>query len=318
MQLMCVAHLIGHAPIDTSGMQLPASDVEVLSAGVAALGGQWRIGLTRDVTHLFALRPGSDKVWSQFAIQQASHRCINYLTQQYNTAIHFAPHTHMSIITPHWFDDSVRLGRRLPETPYLWPDPIVLRPGHKVQDGTKDTDEKRKQTRTDGTEGNDPNISNVGEKEQVWGGKKIFLSRSLELSNSQRDAVEAGIRRSGGVVVKEDNVDDDGFEEVEERAVGACDVFVTRWRSGKAYFKVLADLVSAYFPLPPNRILILLYSQAARSSTILIGTLTWLFSVESSGTLHSPLDSLLWYPVPRGGVPGLAGFVSDSMEGTLS
>ncbi|KAL4080140.1 hypothetical protein V8B97DRAFT_700237 [Scleroderma yunnanense] len=239
---------------------LPASDVEVLSAGITALGGQWRIGLTRDVTHLFALRPGSDK---------------------YNTAIHFAPHTHMSIITPHWFDDSVRLGRRLPEAPYLWPDPLVLRPGHRVDDdGINDVDEKRKRQMTNDTSRDDPNISNVIEKEKVWGGRKIFLSRCLELSRSQRDAVEAGIRRSGGIVVKENSADDD--DEAEERAVGECDVFVTRWRSGRAYFK------------------------AARSSTILIGTLTWLFSVESSGTLHSPLDSLLWYPVPRGGVPGLS------------
>ncbi|KAI6000797.1 BRCT domain-containing protein [Pisolithus albus] len=240
---------------------LPASDVEVLSAGITALGGQWRIGLTRDVTHLFALRPGSDK---------------------YNTALHFASHTHMSIVTPHWFDDSVRLGRRLPETPYLWPDPVVLRPGAVLtldEDGINNGDWKRKRPRTSDITGDDFDLSGAGEKERVWDGRKVLLSRSLELSESQRGAVEAGIKRSGGVVVKVEGVDDD---EAEERAVDMCDVFVTRWRSGKAYFK------------------------AARASR-LIGTLTWLFSVESTGTLHSPLDSLLWYPVPRGGIPGLAG-----------
>lgn len=42
--------------------QLSVADLEVLSAGITALGGQWRTGLTRDVTHLFALRTGSDKV----------------------------------------------------------------------------------------------------------------------------------------------------------------------------------------------------------------------------------------------------------------
>ncbi|KAI6044605.1 hypothetical protein EDC04DRAFT_2936196, partial [Pisolithus marmoratus] len=239
---------------------LPTSDVEVLSAGVTALGGQWRIGLTRDVTHLFALRPGSDK---------------------YNTALHFAPHTHMLIVTPHWFDDSVRLGRRLPETPYLWPDPVVLRPGAALtldEDGINNGDLKRKKPRTSDFTGEDFDVSGAGEKEKVWGGRKVLLSRSLELSESQRGAVEAGINRSGGVVVKAECVND----EAEERAVDLCDVFVTRWRSGKAYFK------------------------AARASC-LIGTLTWLFSVESSGTLHSPLDSLLWYPIPRGGIPGLVG-----------
>jgi len=39
-----------------------SSDLEVLSAGITSLGGQWRTGLTRDVTHLFALHEQSDKV----------------------------------------------------------------------------------------------------------------------------------------------------------------------------------------------------------------------------------------------------------------
>jgi hypothetical protein len=37
-------------------------DLEVLSAGITSLGGQWRTALTRDVTHLFALHKQSDKV----------------------------------------------------------------------------------------------------------------------------------------------------------------------------------------------------------------------------------------------------------------
>ncbi|KAG2124066.1 hypothetical protein BD769DRAFT_1388879 [Suillus cothurnatus] len=42
-------------------------DLEVLSAGITSLGGQWRTALTRDVTHLFALHKQSDK---QFRITQ--------------------------------------------------------------------------------------------------------------------------------------------------------------------------------------------------------------------------------------------------------
>ena len=33
---------------------LPSAD---LAAGITALGGQWRMGLTKDVTHLFAISP---------------------------------------------------------------------------------------------------------------------------------------------------------------------------------------------------------------------------------------------------------------------
>ncbi|KAG1724067.1 hypothetical protein EDD22DRAFT_961881 [Suillus occidentalis] len=84
---------------------LSAWDLEVLSAGITSLGGQWRTALTRDVTHLFALHEQSNK---------------------YQTAMHFAPDTHMFILTPHWFDDSVQAGCRLPELPYSWPDPEVL------------------------------------------------------------------------------------------------------------------------------------------------------------------------------------------------
>lgn len=80
-------------------------DLEVLSAGITSLGGQWRTALTRDVTHLFALHKQSNK---------------------YQTAMYFAPYTGMSILTPHWFDDSVQLGCRISEIPYLWPDPEVL------------------------------------------------------------------------------------------------------------------------------------------------------------------------------------------------
>lgn len=36
---------------------LGESDTLVLSAGVLSMGGQWRVGLTKDVTHLFAVGP---------------------------------------------------------------------------------------------------------------------------------------------------------------------------------------------------------------------------------------------------------------------
>ncbi|KAF9231646.1 BRCT domain-containing protein, partial [Melanogaster broomeanus] len=199
--------------------------------------------------------------------------------------LHFAPQTHMCILTPHWFDDSIRLGRRLPETPYTWPDPPILRPGAvlAIEEDPNINDGKRKRKKAvdqdvEIEEGPSPSIG--GEKEKVWGGRKILLSHSLELSQGSRETIEAGIRRAGGVILAIRETGDE--QDVEEKVVDECDVLVTRWRSGKAYFK------------------------AARAS-LLIGTLTWLFSIESRGTLHSPLDSLLWYPIPRGGIAGLVG-----------
>ncbi|KAG2126475.1 hypothetical protein BD769DRAFT_1357854 [Suillus cothurnatus] len=244
---------------------LSPSDLEVLSAGITSLGGQWRTGLTRDVTHLFALHEQSDK---------------------YQTAMHFAPHTHMSVLTPHWFDDSVRVGRRVPEGPYLWPDPKVLQPGMQVTMHEDDGGKKRRK-RSGETRLSSPMVTEEAEYKEginVWAGRRLLLSCSLELRQGHREAVEANIQRAGGTIVKVKgtSTDDEAQENEEATLVDECDVFVTRYRSGKAYFK------------------------AARSSRpILIGNLTWMFHVDASSTLNDPHDSLLWYPVPRGGIPGL-------------
>ncbi|KAG1786369.1 uncharacterized protein HD556DRAFT_1248380 [Suillus plorans] len=249
---------------------LSPSDLEVLSAGITSLGGQWRTGLTRDVTHLFALHEQSDK---------------------YQTAMHFAPHTHMSVLTPHWFDDSVRVGRRVPEGPYLWPDPKVLQPGMQVAMDEDDVEigesGKKKRKKSSETRLSSPMAMEEAECREgvnVWAGRRLLLSRSLELGQGHREAVEANIQRAGGTVVKVKgtSTDEELQENEEATLVDECDVFVTRYRSGKAYFK------AARSPRP-----------------ILIGNLTWMFHVDASGMLNDPHESLLWYPVPRGGIPGL-------------
>ncbi|OJA19857.1 hypothetical protein AZE42_13665 [Rhizopogon vesiculosus] len=38
----------------------------------------------------------------------------------YQTAMHFASQTHMSILTPHWFECSVQLGHCMPEHQEKW------------------------------------------------------------------------------------------------------------------------------------------------------------------------------------------------------
>lgn len=218
--------------LTSSALQLSAPDLEVLSAGITALGGQWRIGLTRDVTHLFALRTGSDKVLSLAPVVFTVSSTI-----QYNTALHFAPQTHMCIVTPHWFDDSVRLGRRVPEAPYTWPNPLVLRSGVTLDlDDDAVTMEDRRKRPQGGTEADTAtNVPDDGKHVRVWDGRRILLSTSLELGGRSRGAIEAGIRRAGGVVVP---IAEDADEDAEEKAVDECDIYVTRWRSGKPYFKV--------------------------------------------------------------------------------
>lgn len=173
--------------------------------------------------------------------------------------MHFRDDTHVKVLLPHWFDDAIRLGiSGLDTTPYEWPDPPMLRAldaeggeGAKA-DMMKRTalrrldNEKKSLYRTadllfpgaplpNGEEG--MSVSSAegprGKSKNVWEGRRVLLGRSLELSGSRQDAVEAEIRRAGGKTVSYE-----GGKDEEAAAINECDVFVTRFRSGKAYVQV--------------------------------------------------------------------------------
>jgi hypothetical protein len=202
--------------------QLSSSDLEVLSAGITALGGQWRNALTRDVTHLFALSSESSK---------------------YKTALHFQHTTNVIILLPHWFDDAVRLGvGTLPTTEYEWPEPKVLRMVREVED----EDVKRSKLTADKkalfkmavwTPGKNVPASPANVRD-IWQGRSILLSPSLGLSRDRREAVEAGIRRTNGIVVKYESGEGNGSREEEEEKIKEADVLITRYRTGAAYVEV--------------------------------------------------------------------------------
>ncbi|KAJ7287447.1 BRCT domain-containing protein [Mycena rebaudengoi] len=245
---------------------LSAQDVTIISAGVTALGGQWRNGLTRDVTHLLASSPDSEK---------------------YATALEFQKDTHIKILVPHWFDDCVLLGTpaRLLASPYAWPKPTVLSPqgeveGKKVKAerlAEKLSSEKRAFYKTaiwDPDKGGAfPGPSEpVGEK--IWNGRKILLSPSLGLAGDRRRVIEEAVEAAGGEILVYASNNGDGDQEEEMDRVWECDVLVTRWRSGEAFF------------------------QAVQEGKV-IGTLNWVFYVHATGILSSPMDQLLHYPVRR-------------------
>jgi hypothetical protein len=237
-------------------IQLPATDLEVLSAGISALGGQWRVGLTKDITHLFSISPSGPK---------------------YTTALHFQEQTRVKVLLPHWFDDAVRLGiGSLDTSPYEWPEPLVLKgpdaatlvAGGEGGDKEKEKEEAiKKAMRKLDTEKRalyktaslwtpddplpvppEPSSStasaaspvDTGAK-NVWQGRRVLLSSTLELVGGRREAVEVGIMRAGGVPVKWGEEELGGGTKGKTReaeVVGQCDVFVTRFRAGKAYAKV--------------------------------------------------------------------------------
>ncbi|KAI0292334.1 hypothetical protein B0F90DRAFT_1770582 [Multifurca ochricompacta] len=241
---------------------LVPSDVEVLSAGFTALGGQWRAGLTRDVTHLFAIGPGSEK---------------------YQTAMRYHKETQVKVLVPHWFDDSVRLGLRgLSTAAYEWPDPpiltfgkpspeigevgdSILRPQNKLSQ-----DKKALYKAVLMTAEQEARLGQA-EPRDIWGHRRILLSPDLELSDGRKKAIEAGIVRSGGVAVEYDAKSTDSEYNF--------DVLIARYRWGD------------------------LYVQGVNGRKV-IGSLTWLFHVESTGTIGTPTAQLLHYPIPKNRLKG--------------
>ena len=268
-----------------STSDLPPTDLEVLSAGIIALGGQWRTGLTKDVTHLFAMTPNSSK---------------------YATAMHYQGTTRIKVLLPHWFDDTIRLGTgKLSTEPYEWPEVKMLKGVEGLAGGPEEDQIKRNMYATAAifTPGmaqttpplqQDIDLINAATAEQlgsspvnginqsalalhpgegVWGGRKIILSRTLQLYRGRREAVQAGIERAGGVVLRFDGDEEEEETPIEllpekgkeaegpkyklhmnERRrrrseadmVNDCDVLVTRWRFGRAYVLVSFTFVIIY------------------------------------------------------------------------
>ncbi|KAJ6593333.1 hypothetical protein B0H19DRAFT_17663 [Mycena capillaripes] len=243
---------------------LHPSDEEVVSVGITALGGQWRMGLTKDVTHLFAVTPTSER---------------------YSTGMGYRDQTHVKVLVPDWFDDTVLLGKHdLSTATYEWPDPAVL--NRRLQSPTQlkkiqrssMSPQKKALYSTSSLDPSEPQLASLDSKD-VWAGRHILLSTSLNLAGSRRKIVEDGIRKAKGVPVKYSTNNGDGTMEEELRLVAECDVLVTRYRSGPVFFKAW---------------------RAAKT----IGTLSWLLNVQVTAVYSSPRDQILHFPTPPTAVEG--------------
>ncbi|KAJ6497507.1 hypothetical protein C8R45DRAFT_129169 [Mycena sanguinolenta] len=244
---------------------LRQSDEEVLSAGIMALGGQWRWGLIKDVTHLFAVTQTSEK---------------------YSTGMSYRNQTHIKVLVPDWFDDSVLLGtRNLDTESYEWPKPAVLtrRPltPTKVKQAQRNSMSPQKKALYKTATLDDPSAALGGQRiaKNVWGGRRILLSTNLELVGSRRKIVEQGIVQAKGVLVKYSSNNGDGTPKEEQSLLEDCDVFITRYRTERVFYE-------------------------AYNAGKIIGTLSWLLNAHITGVQTSPMDQILHYPVPKGNVEG--------------
>lgn len=185
-------------------------------------------------------------------------------SQKYATAMHFREETGVKVVLPHWFDDAVRLGMGgLSTDVYEWPDPEMLKNplgvgggGGQEVSGVKKNMYAMAALFTAPMHDSSLKYLEVTGGVDIWKGKKIVLSRTLQLFDRRREAVQIGIERAGGVVVRYDGDEevDEGFgggqeemgkREKERRRCEAdklleSDVLVTRWRDGAAYVAVCA------------------------------------------------------------------------------
>lgn len=193
----------------------------MIAAGINALGGLFREALTRDCTHVLAARPGSDK---------------------YNAAMHFRDATKVKVVLPHWFDDCFKLLMRLDETPYEWPDPLILSShGDKPRTVRITAEQKALMEASKLADSQDPAKIEalLGTKENVWRGRKIMLSKDLMFDKRRRQTVEISVRRAGGLIVTiPEGLDNAAQEAEEERGLDKADIYVTRYRYGPGYVKV--------------------------------------------------------------------------------
>ncbi|KAJ7935265.1 BRCT domain-containing protein [Mycena leptocephala] len=193
--------------------------------------------------------------------------------------------THVKVLVPNWFDDTVQFGARdLSTASYEWPDPSILKRGSQTPTQLKQlqrsslSPQKKAFYKTAALDPSQPQLESL-ESKDVWGGRRILLSTSLELTGSRRKIVENGIRKAKGVPVTYSSNKGDGTREEELRLLADCDVLVTRYRTGPVFFKAW---------------------RAGKT----IGTLSWLLNVQVTAVLSRPMDQILHFPIPLGAVEG--------------
>ncbi|KAI8450129.1 hypothetical protein BY996DRAFT_4587937 [Phakopsora pachyrhizi] len=90
-----------------SEASLPITDIEIFEACVRAWGGQFKKGLTREVTHLI---------------------CVVEGTKDYRIAMKVKDQVGIKVVLPHWFHHSVLFRKLISEEPFQFPSPSILRP----------------------------------------------------------------------------------------------------------------------------------------------------------------------------------------------
>ncbi|KAI5866192.1 BRCT-containing protein [Durotheca rogersii] len=222
---------------------IPSSDKETIIGATMAMGGMDSDNVTKLTTHICALSMDHPKC--KLAVEKGL-KC--------------------KIVLPHWFDDCFKLGKRIDESPYLLPNPEILRAGPK--DGVKVPSSQHLEGATSAQPEYLPartdDIASAPPKLAVFRDKKVLLSADLSIRSRLRDIILDLITSGGGAMT--DDVDE-------------CDWFICQYRDGEQYVRA---------------------AQAGKT----VGNLSWLYHLITRNEWTSPLRRLLHYPIPRDGIPG--------------
>lgn len=223
--------------INISCADIPDGDKDAIIGAVMAMGGQESSSLTKQVTHIIALTEDHPKC------KQAKDKRLK-----------------CKIVLPHWFDDCLKLGRRIDEKPYLLPDPEILRLGPDEQVMVPVT------ALMVGATAPRPDylphhVDSPGDSRRlhVFHDKKVMLSEDLKLNSRIRGTIEDLILKGGGSITT---------------SVYKVDIYVCQYRDSQDYIK------------------------ACRNGKD-VGNLSWLFHLITHNEWTSPLRRLLHYPIPR-------------------
>ncbi|KAL3464757.1 BRCT domain-containing protein [Aspergillus heterothallicus] len=220
---------------------IPEGDKDAIIGGVLAKGGIYNPRVTQMCTHLVDLTINSDKA---------------QLVRARNFPV--------KIVLPHWFDDCLKLGRRIDERPYTLPDPEILRA---VPDLPVRSAENRDILGASTTEPftlPTPMTSPAKSNLNVFHGNIVMLSSDLGIGSHLQKTITGLIKDGGGEVTSD---------------VSKATTLICRYREGFAY------------------------RMASRLNKD-VGNLAWLYHLMTYNTWTSPCRRLLHYPVPRTPIPG--------------
>ncbi|KAL2865490.1 BRCT domain-containing protein [Aspergillus lucknowensis] len=224
---------------------IPEGDKDAIIGGVLAKGGLYNSRVTQMCSHLVDLTVDSDKA---------------RLVRERNLQV--------KIVLPHWFDDCLKLGRRIDERPYMLPDPEILRAAPDLPIRSAENRDIVGASTPEPSTLPTPITSPVKGKLDVFHGRTVMLSPDLGIGSHLQKTISDLIREGGGEVTSD---------------VSKATTLICRYREGFAY-RVASRLNKD------------------------VGNLSWLYHLMTYNTWTSPYRRLLHYPVPRTPIPGFEGF----------